>query len=141
MKDEEWIARLNDDMYVLMSLCIIQFLRIVLSDINAITYIASEQIQLSMKIFCTSSNMSFLSRFQPFTRKPYQYEPTLHQSTNYGHLPYGNRFFRHEYVDKFVVPKVIFYAYSWMQEVNSLHSLKFQSIQNAMKALSAWDPV
>ena len=92
---------------IFISLNIIRFLRIVFErhQYQHIHWLERDT------VFCPSSNMSFLSRFQPFTRKPYPYEPTLHQSTNYGHLPYGNRFFRHEYVDKFVVPKVIFYAF------------------------------
>ncbi len=55
---------------------------------------------------CDNHCLILVHRFQPFTRKTYAYEPLLHGTSKYGHLPYGHKFFRHEYVDKFVIPKV-----------------------------------
>lgn len=45
-------------------------------------------------------------RFKPFTHKQEVYEPLHHTSTQYGHLPYGNEYFREERPDRFVVQQV-----------------------------------
>lgn len=57
MKAEEWVTRLNDDIFV------------------------------------------------PFTRREHKYEPLLHTTAKYGHLPYGTKFFRHETLDRHVTNK------------------------------------
>jgi len=54
MKAEEWVTRLNDDIFL------------------------------------------------PFTRKDQKYDPLLHTKSNYGHLPYGTKFFRAETIDRHV---------------------------------------
>lgn len=40
--------------------------------------------------------------FVPFKQVTKTYEPQLHTTSAYGHLPYGNQFFREEFQDKFV---------------------------------------
>ncbi|XP_052272207.1 spermatogenesis-associated protein 17-like isoform X2 [Dreissena polymorpha] len=54
MKAEEWVTRINDDIFV------------------------------------------------PFTKRDSQYEPLLHTTSSYGHLPYGTRYFREEFLDRHV---------------------------------------
>ncbi|ELU08860.1 hypothetical protein CAPTEDRAFT_159316 [Capitella teleta] len=41
-------------------------------------------------------------KFQPSKRKTYAYEPLLHSTSSFGHLPYGTSYFRHEYPDKWL---------------------------------------
>ncbi|XP_060077535.1 spermatogenesis-associated protein 17-like [Ylistrum balloti] len=43
--------------------------------------------------------------FVPFTKKDQRYEPMLHTTSQYGHLPFGTRFYREEFLDKHIVPK------------------------------------
>jgi len=43
--------------------------------------------------------------FQPFTRKSYPYESTLHGTSQFGSLLYGTKYFRIEQPDQFVVTK------------------------------------
>ncbi|KAJ8306875.1 hypothetical protein KUTeg_014959 [Tegillarca granosa] len=57
MKAEEWVTRINDDIFV------------------------------------------------PFSKKDFNYEPLLHTTSKYGHLYYGNRFFREEFLDRHITPK------------------------------------
>lgn len=40
--------------------------------------------------------------FKPFTHRSVQYEPLLHTTSRYGHLPYGTKYFREEFLDKHV---------------------------------------
>ncbi|XP_064622480.1 spermatogenesis-associated protein 17-like [Lineus longissimus] len=40
--------------------------------------------------------------FLPFTRQKIPYEHLLHSTSKYGHLPYGTKYFRHEYLDKHI---------------------------------------
>ncbi|KAL4238192.1 spermatogenesis-associated protein 17 [Mactra antiquata] len=54
MKAEEWVGRINDDIFV------------------------------------------------PFSRRDHMYEPLLHSTSKFGHLPYGTNYFREEFVDKHV---------------------------------------
>ncbi|CAH1792563.1 unnamed protein product, partial [Owenia fusiformis] len=41
--------------------------------------------------------------FQPFSRRDRDYEPLLHTTSQFGHLPYGTNYFREEKIDKHVV--------------------------------------
>ncbi|XP_064603382.1 spermatogenesis-associated protein 17-like [Liolophura sinensis] len=41
--------------------------------------------------------------FMPFSKGTDQYQPLLHSSSMYGHIPYGTKYFREEHIDKFVV--------------------------------------
>lgn len=41
--------------------------------------------------------------FQPFTHRFSCYEPLLHSTSKFGHLPYGAKYFREEFVDKHIV--------------------------------------
>lgn len=38
--------------------------------------------------------------FEPFSRRDSRYEPLLHTRSEYGHLPYGFRYFREEFPDR-----------------------------------------
>ncbi|KAK3092742.1 hypothetical protein FSP39_006778 [Pinctada imbricata] len=38
--------------------------------------------------------------FEPFSRRDTKYEPLLHTTSEYGHLPYGFRYYREEYLDR-----------------------------------------
>jgi len=38
--------------------------------------------------------------FEPFTRRKVPYESLLHTTSKYGHLPYGTKYYRQEYPDK-----------------------------------------
>ncbi|KAF6022748.1 SPATA17 [Bugula neritina] len=40
--------------------------------------------------------------FKPFTHRHREYEPLHHTKTEYGHIVYGNAYFREEHLDKFV---------------------------------------
>ncbi|XP_060564371.1 spermatogenesis-associated protein 17-like isoform X1 [Ruditapes philippinarum] len=40
--------------------------------------------------------------FLPFTRRSYQYDPLLHTKSNFGHPPYGTKYFREEFIDKHI---------------------------------------
>ncbi|GFR81656.1 spermatogenesis-associated protein 17-like [Elysia marginata] len=42
---------------------------------------------------------------QPFTHRSVPYEPLLHTTSKFGHLPYGTKFYRHEYIDRHIVPQ------------------------------------
>ncbi|XP_035828786.1 spermatogenesis-associated protein 17 [Aplysia californica] len=42
------------------------------------------------------------STFQPFTHRSVPYEPLLHSTSRYGHLPYGTKYYREEFLDKHV---------------------------------------
>ena len=53
-------------------------------------------------IFVTACVFSFV----PFKRRSESYEPLLHSTSQYGHLPYGNQYFREEFPDKFVAKVV-----------------------------------
>lgn len=46
------------------------------------------------------------SRFVPFTKKSYPHEPLLHTTSQFGHLPYGTKYFRHEYPESFISAEV-----------------------------------
>jgi len=41
-----------------------------------------------------------IHRFVPFTKKEGTYEPLLHSTSAYGHLPYGTKFYREEFLDR-----------------------------------------
>lgn len=43
--------------------------------------------------------------FQPFTRKESKYEPLLHTTSKYGHLPFGTKYYREEFLDRHITPK------------------------------------
>ncbi|KAL3874904.1 hypothetical protein ACJMK2_037856 [Sinanodonta woodiana] len=43
--------------------------------------------------------------FEPFTKKYYPYEPLLHATSKFGHLPYGTKYYREESIDKHVTHK------------------------------------
>lgn len=45
-------------------------------------------------------------RFEPFSRRDSRYEPLLHTRSEYGHLPYGFRYFREEFPDRRVTQQV-----------------------------------
>jgi len=40
--------------------------------------------------------------FVPFSRKNIPYQQLLHSTSKYGHLPYGTKYYREEFIDKFV---------------------------------------
>lgn len=46
-------------------------------------------------------------RFQPFKRRDRKYEPLLHSTSKFGHLPFGTKYYREEFLDKHITPKVI----------------------------------
>ncbi|KAL5008379.1 hypothetical protein ScPMuIL_013960 [Solemya velum] len=41
-------------------------------------------------------------KFIPFSRREHKYDPLLHTSSSYGHLPYGSKYYREEFIDKHV---------------------------------------
>lgn len=43
--------------------------------------------------------------FVPFTKKEKSYDPLLHTKSQFGHLPYGTKYFREENIDQHVVIK------------------------------------
>ncbi|XP_072031080.1 spermatogenesis-associated protein 17-like [Amphiura filiformis] len=43
--------------------------------------------------------------FEPFTRRDRDYDPLLHTTSKYGHLPYGNQYFRETNESKHVTPQ------------------------------------
>ena len=50
-------------------------------------------------------------RFVPFKKKGKHYEPLLHTTSKYGHLPYGTKFYREEFPDKHVTQVGIYSIY------------------------------
>ncbi|GFO48297.1 spermatogenesis-associated protein 17-like [Plakobranchus ocellatus] len=42
---------------------------------------------------------------QPFTHRLVPYEPLLHTTSKYGHLPFGTKYFREEFLDKHIIPQ------------------------------------
>ncbi|CAG2208284.1 unnamed protein product [Mytilus edulis] len=45
--------------------------------------------------------------FQPFKRRDRKYEPLLHSTSKFGHLPFGTKYYREEFLDKHITPKQI----------------------------------
>lgn len=78
----------------------------------------------------------FFNRFKPFTHRQEAYEPLHHTNTQYGHLPYGNEYFREEKPDRFVVQQVcrwlisslLIYQYHFAQHIVYTRKLQLASL-------------
>ena len=70
---------------------------------------------------------------QPFKRREQYYEPLLHTTSAFGHLPYGNKYFREEFPMKFISQKVFFLSFYML----TLHmSLSVFCMDNFSQCLS-----
>lgn len=135
MKDEEWVTRLNDNMWVnylflfkqLLNYIILLTFRTSLA-IRCLWLFRSSFDQEFSQVFslklilpCITmisfdqSEKAYAYEFkfflicfslQPFTHRFVPYEPLLHTTTKFGHIAYGTKFFREKCVEKFLSPRV-----------------------------------